>query len=541
MDDSIAATMLAHPSDWEFATALAERVVPGSIAVEVRNALTFNPLRDRSAGLLILLITPSLTGADAFPGLIELLGISPRHEDMLILTRDVRSELSALPGAQRASLDDWESEDLMRGPAYILRWMVSRGFSADVPEATSNEIMAKLLSKVADLPFTSRTQAALRSDNIIYVGDLVMRTEAELLRMLGFGRKSLQDVKAGLHAIGLRLGLDIPEWPPANIEQALLDASTAERVATLEQTRGGARFEPVEDRFAMIVEGDLDDRSVALQPMTQQMHSAVREKAHAFAGLAQRLDNQPGWTGIGRSSSALAHLLDRRTETVPDILGLLYPAAIELGSFLELDQQLASAQDSYAAPLEPEMRRPLGDLVRSLAPWLRAFPSVRVMDDEASQFLVQAAALTPVMEVVQSARDCQLLSEADIEVFTQLRDAAERGAFQAGKAGGRAQRSATNLVIRSAAFLGTFFVGAVSSDYATTSPLVHKAGQFLTQSERAISELVADAAPDLQQAIRAFVRDLAERPILPGSPPPVVREAMPPSPARRRRRSMTVS
>jgi hypothetical protein len=202
------------------------------------------------------------------------------------------------------------------------------------------------------------------------------------------------------------------------------------------------------------------------------------------------------------------------------VLGFLYPTAIELGSFVELDQQLALDVRSYAAPLDPEVRRPLSDLVRNLAPWLRSFPSVREADDQASSFLVHGAELKPAFEVVGAAGDCALLTNADLEVFRQLHDAANRGAFQGEKAGGRAKRSASNFVIGAVAFAGTFFSGAVSSDFATTSPLVHKVGQFLVHAEKSIEALVADFPQDLRYSIAEFVGSLPSQvPVMPPQSP----------------------
>lgn len=514
--------------------------------IEIRDGLQADPLSDREVGPLILLATPAMTAASNYRRMIGALTTAHVPGNLLIIRHGEADPSLDIAGIRYLDWDEQGTDGAAEPAHHIVQWLMAHRHARTAPWLVDDATMTKLLGKISDLPLSPRTFGLLRNQNINYVGDLVQWTEGELLRILGFGRKSLQDVRTALRAIDLRLGMMVPGWPPLDVEHAMQQASAASRVAQLQQARGGARFEPREDQFAMIVEGDLDDRSAASQPITAQMHAAVLEKARSFAGVAQRLDNQPGWTGIGRVAASLTQLLDRPTLDVPDILGLLYPAALEIGSFLELDQQLSQARDAYAAPLDPEMRRPLGDLVRSLAPWLRAFPSVRAMDDDASQFLVQAASLSPAMDVVRSASELQLLSEADLVVFQQLREAADRGAFQAEKAGGRVQRTSLNLVIGAATFAGGFMMSAVSSDYATSSPLVHKAGQFLTRSEMAISQLVADAAPDLQLAIGSFVRELAERPILPASTPqprgplPTPDPERPPDPPRRRR-SITVN
>jgi len=76
-----------------------------------------------------------------------------------------------------------------------------------------------LLRKVDELELSVRSANCLKNDNIIYIGDLVQKTEAEMLRTPNFGRKSLNEIKEVLSQMGLHLGMEIPNWPPENIEE----------------------------------------------------------------------------------------------------------------------------------------------------------------------------------------------------------------------------------------------------------------------------------------------------------------------------------
>ncbi len=87
------------------------------------------------------------------------------------------------------------------------------------PEADANQLNRYLLKKVDELELSVRSANCLKNDNIIYIGDLVQKTEAEMLRTPNFGRKSLNEIKEVLSSMGLRLGMDIPGWPPENIEE----------------------------------------------------------------------------------------------------------------------------------------------------------------------------------------------------------------------------------------------------------------------------------------------------------------------------------
>jgi DNA-directed RNA polymerase subunit alpha len=75
-----------------------------------------------------------------------------------------------------------------------------------------------LLRKVDELELSVRSANCLKNDNIVYIGDLVQKTEQEMLRTPNFGRKSLNEIKEVLTAMGLGLGMTVPEWPPENVE-----------------------------------------------------------------------------------------------------------------------------------------------------------------------------------------------------------------------------------------------------------------------------------------------------------------------------------
>jgi len=75
-----------------------------------------------------------------------------------------------------------------------------------------------LLRKVDELELSVRSANCLKNDNIIYIGDLVQKSDTDMLRTPNFGRKSLNEIKEVLGQMGLHLGMEIPDWPPENIE-----------------------------------------------------------------------------------------------------------------------------------------------------------------------------------------------------------------------------------------------------------------------------------------------------------------------------------
>ena len=87
------------------------------------------------------------------------------------------------------------------------------------PTSKEPEFNKNLLKKVDELELSVRSMNCLKNDNIIYIGDLVQKTEPEMLRTPNFGRKSLNEIKEVLSNMSLFLGMEVPNWPPDNISE----------------------------------------------------------------------------------------------------------------------------------------------------------------------------------------------------------------------------------------------------------------------------------------------------------------------------------
>ncbi len=88
-----------------------------------------------------------------------------------------------------------------------------------IPEVDDLPFNKNLLRKVDELELSVRSANCLKNDNIVYIGDLVLRTEPEMLRTPNFGRKSLNEIREVLKTMDLELGMIIENWPPENIEE----------------------------------------------------------------------------------------------------------------------------------------------------------------------------------------------------------------------------------------------------------------------------------------------------------------------------------
>ncbi len=118
------------------------------------------------------------------------------------------------------------ADDALAYAARIFQDQLSMFVNFDEPKETipqqkpvEPEFNKNLLKKVDELELSVRSMNCLKNDNIIYIGDLVQKTESEMLRTPNFGRKSLNEIKEVLGSMSLYLGMEVPNWPPDNIAE----------------------------------------------------------------------------------------------------------------------------------------------------------------------------------------------------------------------------------------------------------------------------------------------------------------------------------
>ena len=117
-------------------------------------------------------------------------------------------------------------EDAVAYAARILQDQLQVFINFEEPDAQSSSeegeelpFNRNLLRKVDELELSVRSANCLKNDNIVYIGDLVQKSESDMLRTPNFGRKSLNEIKEVLSNMGLHLGMQVEGWPPENIEE----------------------------------------------------------------------------------------------------------------------------------------------------------------------------------------------------------------------------------------------------------------------------------------------------------------------------------
>ena len=153
--------------------------------------------------------------------------------------RRVAYEVSAARVAQRTDLDKLvmtietngaiKPEEALREAVHILQDQLtvfgtikSEQAGKAVPEEDVNNpppLDPILMRPVDDLELTVRSANCLKGEQVFYIGDLIQRTENELLKTPNLGRKSLNEIKEVLATHGLTLGMKLENWPPAGLDQ----------------------------------------------------------------------------------------------------------------------------------------------------------------------------------------------------------------------------------------------------------------------------------------------------------------------------------
>ncbi|MGP0060796.1 MAG: hypothetical protein ACLPID_16065 [Beijerinckiaceae bacterium] len=266
------------------------------------------------------------------------------------------------------------------------------------------------------------------------------------------------------------------------------------------------------DQLTIEPSGTESDVTAALDPPVKQLHEAIRRKANAFAATQTNIDERHGWEGFDSAFSRFTAAIDVDTAVIPGRIATVYDAIVELGSFLEQDNDLRSRTQGNVTPLDPTTRRALIDLIRTAAPWVRRFPTARAFDDDTGAFLLRKELWEPAHLAAKGAQSVGLISAEDRNLLEGLLSAIARNGLPAHKSGVRGIQSMKTLIVTAAYFVAGFYVNSISSDFANRSELVKRAGQFLVAKEEQVRKIVSDLPSDFQLALSSLLDELKRNP-----------------------------
>jgi len=253
--------------------------------------------------------------------------------------------------------------------------------------------------------------------------------------------------------------------------------------------------------------GDDRDEFVLSDLKTQQLYEISCRKIEEFSSRYPNIENDHGWDGFQSCLSRVQAALTVPIMEIPKNIIGLYDAAVELGSYLDLQNDLLRRGIGNQSPLDPLVARAFGDLVRTTAIFVRTFPSALEADEAVSGFLTRPDIFDPAMVVIEAAGRRLLISRNDADWVLGLLSAGKRDGFPSQKAGNRGAHGARNLVVSASSVVAGFLMGAVASDFSTKSPLVQGASDFLAETENEITELLAQGQADIRHAISALIEE----------------------------------
>jgi len=132
--------------------------------------------------------------------------------DRLVMTIETNGVISPEESIRQAA-------SILVDQLVVFAALESSQVAGDLAPSRSAMVDPLLMRPVDDLELTVRSANCLKAENIYYIGDLIQRTENELLKTPNLGRKSLNEIKDVLAARGLSLGMKLDSWPPATIGQ----------------------------------------------------------------------------------------------------------------------------------------------------------------------------------------------------------------------------------------------------------------------------------------------------------------------------------
>jgi hypothetical protein len=277
----------------------------------------------------------------------------------------------------------------------------------------------------------------------------------------------------------------------------------------LVQEEYGAQFELTGDGVLTFVAlGAQSDREVAADQTTQHLKAEVQRKALVLRDRAIRLSNHPSWGGLVQAADLFCRAIDRSPEEIADEITTIWSLSVSLGGYLEQHEYARANPRGTIDELEADILRSLRDLITTAAPWIRRFPTARLLDDEVRAFSSNESSIDPASLFLRRVQQAALIREDEAKVVAVALDSGKVDAAIAGKARGWGIRSMRNAGLAILALVGTTAAGynqEIGSDIAKNSRVAQKIERFVLDSERELLELLSHLPSDVRGALKSAV------------------------------------
>lgn len=217
----------------------------------------------------------------------------------------------------------------------------------------------------------------------------------------------------------------------AEVKRWVDAAQATQKLAVAQQESLGSHWRQSGEFLEIGYEVIASDVEVARSPATQRAHKSLLRKAQKFGDAARGFDELYGWSGFSDDYGRLTTALECESEGLAQHIWDIYDATLTVASYLQLDSDIRGSSPAFSnVALSAAHRREFIDLVRSLAPWVRRFPTVQQEDENAANFL-QRVSEQLTSSLLESAHQQGVITDKDRELIVALIAAMERNGLPA--------------------------------------------------------------------------------------------------------------
>ena len=267
----------------------------------------------------------------------------------------------------------------------------------------------------------------------------------------------------------------------------------------------GVKYEEKDSYLSISGAGETDDIVALENPHVRNIFNIVKRKANELYEISQGRCTDLNWEFLEESIARFQNNIQVELPDLSENILFIFHETLELAGFLQESKQLSRNPSGNKSSLPPDIDRGLQNLINTLAPWIRQFPSAREQDRELGELLGRPELYAPSYSFILQAGQNSLITKNDQQLLLSLIEALNQSGFIANKRSVLGQGSAYNLIVKAVALPMTFMLGATSSAVGNQSIIARKATNTILAAESAIIEIIRDAPDDIRLSVKELI------------------------------------
>jgi hypothetical protein len=247
------------------------------------------------------------------------------------------------------------------------------------------------------------------------------------------------------------------------------------------------------------------DQATTTVPFFEHRLSEIRRHVEALDALATPMAEQTGWHGLAHAARLTHNLLNQPSEDVARGVAELWILSTCLAAHIERNEDARSGHLTLSTPLDPMVLQALREFVFVAGPWVRRFPSGRMLDDLAREQEYPPGHVEPAIEFFRRVRDAGLVRDDDARAIWIALDAARNVSVPAAKARTWAIGTVANIAVAMVKELATVpdrDRGEGDEDVSASVDLAERIESVIRESEGELPILLAPRSQDGGAALR---------------------------------------